>query len=129
MKEKNVKFLAIICILTIASSLFTFAALAAKHNFTLRPAAGSNSFVYTPINQKSDAEQMAYVTVSSMSPTTVVYAQVTDVNYIPHINPVTVNGTGRYNKSYNSYAQEGEPMRLGMRATTLTTTVSGAWNS
>lgn len=127
----NNKFKKVIASVCIATSLFSVSAFALKLDYKLTMQPGIMAFSYSDTNPKNDTEQMAYITVSSISvPSNIVHAKVTDKNYNDYTTEFTITSTGSYKKQYTEhYATKSQPMRLGMQATTQVQTVIGRWNS
>jgi len=126
---KNVKFFAIICVLTVISSAFSFAASAAKLPFNLYLNASTGAWANSNVNNKSDDEQMVYVTVNSKTSTTTVVARAIDNSNAVCTEQINITTAKKYTGAYTKYCSGGTAMRLSMRASTVSQTVTGVWNS
>lgn len=124
-KHKTLKSIACLCAV---ASMFTITAFASTNPISFK-LTGDATPQYTAQNQKNDAEQTAYVTVTSKTGNGIVYMQVTNnTRNVIHTGTLTVQSSGRYTLRYTRYTDQGTPMCLKAWSPS-SATVNGRWTS
>lgn len=122
---------AIICTLMCMSFMFSVVALAANHDFDpITVTVGGGWKTVPDSNSKSDSEQKAYVTITSKSNSSLVYARVIKAsNSKVYTGEKSISSTGTYTIPYTIYAGTGTAMKLQFQGTTQNQTLKGRWCS